>query len=288
VNPTLFTVAGCAKCRIVKQFLLDKHMPFETQDLNVEGRANFKQFYAANRSRISRGAQGIALPVFYDGDVVLQGVGAIVSYAQARGKLDGFLGHSELSRDWVSGIHLSRGNPDHAQDLLAVLRYFKQAGLKIHLSADGHHAGLLSAIADESLAHRLSMEIAGPAALYECLSNAAILPEALGKSIRSAITFPDYRLFTELRPFFRDKAAQAPGYLTTSETAQVAAFIEEVSGSKKHPYYLVGCNPADLADERLKNSTVLTQQDMFRYRTAARRYQVFTEVRDRAFVMYST
>lgn len=284
MKPILYTAEGCVKCRIVKTFLVQRSIPIEQVDIKESGPTSFKHFYAANRERLAREPEGIALPVFYDGEVVRQGVGAIIGYLQARDNLDGFLRRCELSREWIRGIDLSSGNPDYTEDLLLVLRHFRHVGLKVHLAAEAGDAGLLAAVTREALAQRLTLAVAAPSELYGWLAGSQVPPEVLARSLECAISVRQYRLFTQLRPFFRRSAGVTPDYLTPAEVGQTAATIASVTGSKKHPYFIVPCDPAILENEHLRRHPALTQIQLFKYRTEARRYQVFAEIRDLSWV----
>ena len=66
--------------------------------------------------------------------------------------------------------------------------------------------------------------------------------------------------------------------MTPEEISKTAELIEKATGSKKHPYLLKRFNPTDCSDERLKTVEALQQNDLFQYRTAARRYMVLAEI----------
>ena len=100
---TLFTAAGCARCNIAKKFMREKNVAFEEHDAVGEGKERFGQFYRTHRSSVVRGREGIEFPVLADGDVVRQGVAAVIAYLHSGTGLDGFIGRSELSKGWVGG-----------------------------------------------------------------------------------------------------------------------------------------------------------------------------------------
>ena len=54
--------------------------------------------------------------------------------------------------------------------------------------------------------------------------------------------------------------------------------IKEATGSPKQPYFLKWFNPANCADESLRSVEALAPEALFRYRTAARRHQLSTEI----------
>ena len=50
------------------------------------------------------------------------------------------------------------------------------------------------------------------------------------------------------------------------------------TGTKKHPYTLRAFDPSRAHDERFQALAPLPANEMFKYRTAARRHQVMTEI----------
>jgi len=54
--------------------------------------------------------------------------------------------------------------------------------------------------------------------------------------------------------------------------------IEAATGSKKHAYKLRAFDPQQAIDDRFRTLEPLPASAMFKYRTAARRYMVLTEI----------
>ena len=88
--------------------------------------------------------------------------------------------------------------------------------------------------------------------------------------------FNEYQYYTAVAPLVDDDGTIR--YLEPEEISQTAKLIEAATGSKKHPYLLRTFDHSQAADERLKNIDPLPQTTLFRYRTAARRYMVMTEI----------
>jgi pyruvate formate lyase activating enzyme len=62
-------------------------------------------------------------------------------------------------------------------------------------------------------------------------------------------------------------------FLTPEEIGETARLIEAATGSKRHPYEI---GPADA---RQTDVAPLPENALFRYRTAARRHMVMTEIK---------
>ena len=272
----IFSATGCARCNITKRFMKEKGIDYEEYDFKAEGKDAFAKFYRAHRPEIYRDKDGVEFPVFTDGQVIRQGVSVVIGHLIAGDGLNGFIGRSTLHGEWIDGFNISGGNPSRTEELLQVMAYLKQNGLKIRLTADGHNSEVLKAIREKCLGDQIIMEVKGPAELYEALTGKTITPHELKASISLAAKFPDYRFYTALAPMVEKDGNIR--FITPEEIGETAKTIEAATGSKKHPYELRPFDPAEAADGRLKSQEPLPSSALFKYRTAARRYMVMTEI----------
>lgn len=272
----IFTATGCARCKITKRFMQQQNIDYDEFDIKAEGKDAFARFYRENRKDIYRDNDGVEFPVFSDGSAIRQGVGVVIGYLMTGDGLSGFIKRSALHGEWIDGFDISGGNPANAGKLLQVLAFLKQNGLKIQATTDGRNASVLEQVIDKSMADRVIMEVRGPASLYSRLLGEEISSDEIFRSIALTARSPQYSFYTTVAPFVRVDGAVS--YLTPEEIGETARMIEEASGSKKHPYLLKGWNPKNLLDDRIKSAEPLPDSAMFKYRTAARRYQVMTEI----------
>jgi pyruvate formate lyase activating enzyme len=254
----------------------ENSIDFETFDIKAEGKDAFAQFYRANRSDVYRDKDGIDFPVFTNGSIIRQGVSVVVSYLLAEDKLDGYISRSILHGEWIDGFDISGGDPEQADLLIEVLQFLKKSGLKIQLTTNGQNSSVLEKVLNKNLGDRLIMEVKGPASLYQGLIGKDIDAYDISQSIGLATKFPEYSFHTAVAPVMRTDGTVS--YLTPEEIAETAKMIEEASGSKKHPYRLKALDLQEVKDEQLKSADPLAESEMFKYRTAARRYQVMTEI----------
>jgi len=275
---TIFTATGCSRCKIAKKFMDEHAIPFQELDIKAEGKELFGQFYRNNRISVYRGKEGIEFPVFTDGTVIRQGVGVIISFLHAGTKLDGFIGRSELSHGWMDGIHVSEGDPALIDDLAVVLGYIRKSGIHLQLDTDGRNAQILDRMLAEKLGDRVLMEVKGPLGLYDRMLGCDIDPAEVKKSIEIVTRFPEYGFRTTVSPVVRKGEPPEISYLTPEEVAETARLIQESTGSYKQPFVLRIFNPEDASDERLKSIGKLTPNHLFRHRSAARKFQVLTEI----------
>jgi len=272
----LYTSTGCARCRITKRFMQENGIGYEEYDIKADGREAFAEFYRANRSSIYRGKDGVEFPVVADGEVIRQGVGAVIAHLMAGDNLAGFLEQSSLHGEWIDRFNIAGGDPQYGGALLELLGYLKQYNLKIQVSTDGRNAAVLKSVLDKNLADRVVTAVWGPANLYAALTGTAIDEHELADTIALASRFPDYRYYTTIAPLERENGRIE--YLAPQEIGETARQIEAASGSKKHPYTLRIFDPRHAENDRCKSIAPLPDSALFRYRTAARRYMVMTEI----------
>ena len=271
----LFTAAGCARCAIARNALRAKGLAFEEHDAVGEGREVFAAFYRANRPQVRRWKDGIEFPVLADGAVVRQGVAAAVAWFEAGARLDGYFVPTEPVKGWA-GVAVSGGAPGAVEDLVRVLSLLKSAGLKLEARTAGGNPDVLTRLLDAGLCDRVVMEVKGPPERYA----EGPAPADVGRSMALTARAPDHRFETTIAPFLPPGAAvaAAPVYPTIEEIAAAARWIAEATGSPKQPYLLRRFDPSACADERLRAAEPLALDALVRYRSAARRHQVFAEI----------
>jgi len=275
----LFTATGCARCQIAKKFMREKNLGFDEHDAIGEGKELFGKFYRAHRTAVVRGADGVEFPVLADGAEVRQGVAAAIAWLQAGDRLDGFIGRSEISKGWVGGLHVSKGDPAAIEDLVGVLGFLKRNGLKLLLDTDGRNAAVLERLLAQGLGDRVAMELKGPKALYAAMMGMPIDTEEVHRSMTQVAGFPEYRFETTVAPVVRaEEGPTGLRYLTPDEVAETALWLKVATGSHRQPYVLRVFDPQADPDDRFRSVEMLTPTALLRHRSAARRHQVLTEV----------
>jgi pyruvate formate lyase activating enzyme len=273
----IYTATGCARCKITKRFMTEQGIAFDEFDIKSEGKEAFARFYRANRNAIFRDKDGVEFPVFTDGSVIRQGVSVVIGHLIAGDGLDGFIGRSGLHGEWIDGFNISGGDPARADELIRVLSYLKQSRLKIQLTSSGKNAAMLEKIIARGLGDRMVMEVKGPAVLYELMTGQGIDARELEQSIRLTTRFGEYQFYTTIAPLRR--SGDPGSYLSPEEIGQTARMIEAATGSKKNPYELRAFDFTNAPEEVAKSLEALPDSAFFKYRTAARRYQVMTEIK---------
>jgi pyruvate-formate lyase-activating enzyme/glutaredoxin len=271
----IYTATGCSRCSIAKRYMADNAINYEEYDIKAEGKQAFSQFYRANRSKIYRSKDGVEFPVFTNGQTIRQGLGPIISYLIANGQLDGFISTGTLHGQWLDGIDISGGDPDQSEDLLHLLSFLKQNGLKLQMTTDGHNAKLFETIVNKDLCDRAIMAVRGPFDLYKYLSSSPIEETELINNLKLVSQCPEYQFFTTISVIPTSDGAR---YLTPDEVRRTSKTISDATGSKKHPYQIKRFDDTQLDDAAGQKLEPLQDTAMFKYRTAARRYMVMAEI----------
>jgi len=272
----IYTATGCARCKITKRFMQENDIDYEEYDIKANGREVFSEFYRSNRNMIYRGKDGVEFPVFTDGEVIRQGVNAVIGHLVAGEDLSGFIDRSTLHGDWIDGFTISGGKSEFSEGLLRVLTFLKQNNLKIEVSTDGHNIALLQSVFNKKLVDRVIVDIKGPAGLYEPLGAESIDETELKQTIALAAQFPEYQYYSTVAPL--DRKDGTVSYLKPEEIGETARLLEDATGNKKHAYKLRVFDPQQAVDGRFKSIEPLPASAMFKYRGAARRYMVMTEI----------
>lgn len=279
MNNTLFTASGCVRCKIAKSFLDERGILFDEFDIKGDGKEPFGQFYRKNRKRIIRDKNMLEFPIFTDGQIIRQGVGVILAYLLSGSRLDSFIGRSLLSKGWIDGIHVSGGDTSMGNDLVSLLNFLKKKGLKIQADTNGKNASLLKQLYEKKLCDRMIMDVKGPLEIYGNILGEVIDPDDIKNSMAQVISFPEYQFQTTVAPVIRQEDDGLEiNWLTPDDIADVARLVKDVTGGNKHPYILKMFNPETCSDKRLKSIEPLPVNAMFKYRTAARRHLVLTEI----------
>jgi pyruvate formate lyase activating enzyme len=261
------------------QFLDKRGLMYRYCDALGGGQGTFRSFYKKNRPKIYRGPDGVEFPIYADGDVIRQGLLMVLAHLIAGSHLDGFFRHGSLRGQWLDGIHVSGGDPAYGDELLEVLKYLKKQKLKLQIETNGINAQLLEQVLELGLADRVIMEVKGPLNLYKSFLHQPLEPTEIERIIALVSKSDDYYFFTTIAPVPQENVEPEQfRYITPEEVGEAAHLIKTATGDNRQPYQLKIFNPQVAEDERLRACEVLTRNDLFKYRTMARKHQFKTEI----------
>jgi pyruvate-formate lyase-activating enzyme len=160
-----------------------------------------------------------------------------------------------------------------------VLGFLKKNGLTLQFDTNGKNASVLQKLLEQGLGDRVIMDLKGPLALYSDILGEAIDPQEIHRTMELVKKFPEYRFETTVAPVF-GQGGESWGirYLTPEEIGATAKWIKDVTDSNKQPYLLRIFDPATSPDQRFNSVEKLPPGALLRYRSAARKHQVLTEV----------
>jgi len=269
---TLFSATGCVRCRMAAAFMDERGMSYDKPDALGQGKDVFKQFYREHRSEITRGPDGIAFPILFSQDTVVQGLGPVLAFLQAGPALEPFVTLDHSPHGWISGLDLSARPLPDGTDFLAVVRFLKQKGLNIQVDTCGRNPHILSSVITEGLCDKVVFTLHGPAYRYQELTGWPLDEPDLSESLSLAPSVKDYTILLPVQPV---STPQGPAVsITPEEAAQAAQLVEAATGSKKHPFFIQPVPPR----EEDTGLAPLTPPQLFKYRTICRRFMVMADI----------
>ena len=242
MSTTIYSITGCTRCKILKQCLTTQGIAYNEKDSQAEGKEDFQRFYSQNRKFIVRGSVGIEFPILATAGGIWQGLPATLAQVLFGNTLDGFVSVGALHKEWVDGLHISGGNPAHADDFMELLRYIKGQNMQLQLDTDGRNPEILQRIVDENIASSLLMKMQ------------SISSPDTRQSLELIMKAPHYKIYTHVS-----------SSTTPSEIGEIAQLIAETTGSIKTPYFLISADADDA-------------NNILSHRSAARRKLVLADI----------
>ena len=273
MSVTLYTAPDCIRCRIVKSYLGEKQIPYDTVDFQ-ENKDAFNAFYRANRPSIYRNPEGVEFPIYADGEVVKQGSGETIAYLLSGHDMEVCVTRSDLLHGWISGLYPSLCPEAHEEHFIELVRHLAGGGLKVFLQPDGRKPELLSKLLAAGNIAKVGLNILGPASVYEESFGGPIRQEDLAKSIEIVKGFPKGAVRLLISPTKR--ADGTVNWMTKEEAGQAAAMVAEASGDKQLPF-VIACVTKDVP-QGLQGLEPFDPALLLSYRSACRNYLFKTEI----------
>lgn len=262
---TLYTAPNCLRCQIVKAFMAEKNIAYETVDFK-EQKDIFNAFYRANRPNIYRNPEGVEFPLFQDEHVIKQGSGEIIAYLLAGRDLEGSVTRSDMLHGWISGLYPSLCPAEHEDNYVELVRHLAQGGLRVHLQADGRKPELLERLLQAGNIASLSLNILGPSAVYEAAFGGPISNNDVAKSVEVVKAFPNGKIFLLVSPVKR--ADGSVSWLSKEEAKEAAHMAAEATGQPGLPIEIAAVT--DLMPQGLQGLEPF--EEFLPYRSAVRNY----------------
>lgn len=229
---TLYTAPECIRCKIVKSFLGEKKLAYETIDFK-EQKKEFNEFYRSNRPAIYRNPEGVEFPLFFDGATTKQGSGEIIAYLLSGEALEGSVTRSDMLHGWISGLYPSLCPQGEEDNYIELVRHLADGGLQVHIQTDGRRPELLERLITTGKISRLTLNLLGPASLYAESFGGPLSKDDLAKSVALVEAFPKSEIRLLVSPVRR--ADGSVTWLTKNEAEKAAEFMAGATGKPSMP-----------------------------------------------------
>lgn len=236
---TLYTAPDCLRCKIVKAFLAEHQIPYETVDFKGDAQT-FNTFYRANRKAIYRNPEGVEFPLFDDGTVIKQGSGEVIAYLLSGHALEGAVTRSDLLHGWISGLYLSQCPADQEDHFVELVQHLAKGGLTICMQTDGRKPALLERLIKLNVLAKVQLNIVGSASVCETLHGSAPTKEELAKTIELVNAFPDHEIRFLATPLPSSDGFRWPN---RDEVGEAAHMVFEACGDHQLPYTIAEVTP---------------------------------------------
>lgn len=224
---TLYTAPDCLRCKIVKAFLAEKNLPYNTVDFK-EQKDEFSVFYRTHRPEIYRNPEGVEFPILHDGKVIKQGSGEIIAYLLSGHELESSVTRSDLLHGWISGLYPSLCPAGQDDNYLELVRHLAGGGLRVYLQPDGRRPDLLERLLNANTISRLTMNVLGSPKLYAESFGGPITNADMARSIELVKNFKGGVIRLLVSPVKRQDGSVS--WLSKDEAAEAAKFIAEAAG----------------------------------------------------------
>ena len=139
---TLYTAPDCIRCKIVKAFLAERGIAYDTIDFKADAQ-EFNTFYRTNRKAIYRNPEGVEFPLFSDGEVIMQGSGEIIAYLLSGHTLEACVTRSDMLHGKIAGLYPSQCPAGQEDNFAILVDRLAAGGLQVWLQTDGRKPELL-------------------------------------------------------------------------------------------------------------------------------------------------
>lgn len=270
---TLYTAPDCLRCKIVKGFLAERRIAYDTVDFKADA-PTFNAFYRANRKAIYRNPEGVEFPLFDDGTVIKQGSGEVIAYLLSGHALEGAVTRSDLLHGWISGLYLSQCPAAEEEHFVELVQQLAKGGLTVCMQTDGRNPALLERLVSLNVLAKVQLNILGPASVYEALFGAAPSKEELAKTIELVKAFPDHEIRFLAAPIPGADGARWP---SRDEAGEAARMVFDACGDHQLPYVIASVTPE--MPQGMQGLEPVADPMLLKYRSASREFLFKADIR---------
>lgn len=262
---TLYTAPDCIRCKIVKAFLAERGLAYDTIDFKADAQ-EFNTFYRANRKAIYRNPEGVEFPLFADGEVIKQGSGEIIAYLLSGHMLEACVTRSDMLHGKIAGLYPSQCPAGQEDNFAVLVDRLAAGGLQVWLQTDGRKPELLEKLLKIKDVHAVCNLVGGPEASTKNFGGAPS-KEELAKTIALVQATPDGAVRFLAMPL---PAGDGWDWPKREDAAAAAKLVAEACGQPTLPYSITPIT-ADMVWD-MRGLEPLPEQNLLMYRSASRQH----------------
>lgn len=263
---TLYTAPDCIRCKIVKAFLAERGMAYDTVDFKADAQ-EFNTFYRTNRKAIYRNPEGVEFPLFSDGQVIKQGSGEIIAYLLSGRTLEACVTRSDMLHGKIAGLYPSQCPDGQEENFVTLVERLAAGGLEVWLQTDGRKPALLERLLQIKDTHVIC-NVVGDAATTAKVFGGAPSVEDMAKTIALVKGVADGQVRFLAMPLPREEGVWS--WPERADAAAAAKLVAEACGQPTLPYAITPITPEMVWDQR--GLDPLPEQNLLVYRSASRQH----------------
>lgn len=268
---TLYTAPDCIRCKIVKAFLAERGLTYDTIDFKGDAQ-EFNTFYRTNRKAIYRNPEGVEFPLFSDGQVIKQGSGEIIAYLLAGREFECCVTRSDMLHGKIAGLYPSRCPDGQEENFEILVSRLAAGGLQVWLQTDGRKPDLLEKLLKIKDVHVICNIVGGVEATTKIFGGAPT-KEELAKTIALVQATPDGLVRFLAMPLPTDDGW---GWPKREDAAAAAKLVAEACAQPTLPYSIAPVT-ADMVWD-MRGLDPLPEQNLLMYRSASRQHLFKAEI----------
>ena len=262
---TLYTAPDCIRCKIVKAFLAERGLAYDTIDFKADAQ-EFNTFYRANRKAIYRNPEGVEFPLFSDGEVIKQGSGEIIAYLLSGHVLETCVTRSDMLHGKIAGLYPSQCPTGQEDNFAVLVNRLAAGGLQVWLQTDGRKPELLEKLLQIKDVHVICNVVGGADAAAKIFGGAPS-KDALAKTIALVRNTPDGTVRFLVMPLPEGDGWAWP---KREDAAAAAKMVAEACGQPTLPYGITPVTEDMVWD--MRGLEPLPEQNLLMYRSASRQH----------------
>lgn len=263
---TLYTAPDCIRCKIVKAFLAERGIAYDTVDFKADAQ-EFNTFYRTNRKAIYRNPEGVEFPLFSDGEVIKQGSGEIIAYLLSGHILEACVTRSDMLHGKIAGLYPSQCPDGQEENFLTLVNRLSAGGLQVWLQTDGRKPALLEQLLQVKDTHVICNVIGDAEATAKVFGGAPTVEE-LAKTIALVKGTADGLVRFLAMPLPRQEGVWS--WPERADAAAAAKMVAEAAGQPTLPYAITPVTPDMVWD--MRGLDPLPEQNLLVYRSASRQH----------------